>query len=239
MLKRLLAREVSLEQKILNIQHGDEELRNKVIEKYTPFIKKSISDVTKRFISSSDEEFSIGLWAFNEAINNFKTDHNASFLSFAKLVIKRRIIDFIRKENSHKESLFIDQDSPDEEAMDNYLIVKTSLEQHNEISIQEKRKEEIIAFQQTLLSFGINFDKLTKVSPKHKDARKSAIEVATLVANTPELNEYLYKHKRLPLSEIEKQVSVSRKTLERNRIYIIAMTIVLSENFIFLQEYLK
>lgn len=239
MLKRLLAREVSLEQKILDIQHGDEELRNKVIEKYTPFIKKSISDVTNRFISSSDEEFSIGLWAFNEAINNFKTDHNASFLSFAKLVIKRRIIDFIRKENSHKESLFIDQDSPDEEAMDNYLIVKTSLEQHNETTTQEKRKEEIIAFQQTLLSFGINFDKLTKVSPKHKDARKSAIEVATLVANTPELNEYLYKHKRLPLSEIEKHVSVSRKTLERNRIYIIAMTIVLSEKFIFLQEYLK
>ncbi len=43
-----------------------------------------------------DEELSIALMAFNEAIDGYDTS-KGSFLSFAKLVINRRLIDYLRK----------------------------------------------------------------------------------------------------------------------------------------------
>ena len=52
------------------------------------------------------DEFSIGLQAFNEALDAYQSDKGASFLYFAKMVINRRVIDYIRKiKNSTKNTL--------------------------------------------------------------------------------------------------------------------------------------
>ena len=58
----------SLESKVLLIQQGDTTLQNELIHSYKPFVAKTVSSVCKRYIHESDDEFSIGLIAFNEAI---------------------------------------------------------------------------------------------------------------------------------------------------------------------------
>ena len=65
------------------------------------------------------------------------------------------------------------------------------------------------------------------------------MEVARILANDPELLKYLTHRKALPLKELEKVVKVSRKTLERQRKYIITLTLILVGEFHYLQEYLK
>jgi RNA polymerase sigma factor len=53
--------------------------------------------VCKRYIDpKKDDEFSIGLAAFNEAMLTYSAERGSSFLSFAKLVVKRKVIDYIR-----------------------------------------------------------------------------------------------------------------------------------------------
>jgi RNA polymerase sigma factor len=49
----------------------------------------------------------------------------------------------------------------------------------------------------------------------------------------------LYAKKRLPIKELERHVHISRKTIERNRKYIIAIAIILSGEFHYLQDYIK
>ena len=44
---------------------------NELIDSYKPFIAKTVSSVCKRYIHESDDEFSIGLIAFNEAIQKY------------------------------------------------------------------------------------------------------------------------------------------------------------------------
>ena len=62
----------SLEDKVLLIQQGDlTTLQNELIHSYKPFIAKTVSSVCKRYIHESDDEFSIGLIAFNEAIQKY------------------------------------------------------------------------------------------------------------------------------------------------------------------------
>ncbi len=61
-----LKKKRSLEEKILKIQQGDSNLRNELIHSYKPLLLKRLT-VCNRYINESDDEFSIGMIAFNEA----------------------------------------------------------------------------------------------------------------------------------------------------------------------------
>lgn len=49
----------------------------------------------------------------------------------------------------------------------------------------------------------------------------------------------LWKKKRLPIKKILPLVDVSKKTIERNRKYILAVFVLLNEDFMYLKEYVK
>src|SRR5690625_6528731 len=79
---------------VIAAQQGDSEILNHLLKAYQPFIAKCVSSVCKRYIDPEhDDEFSIGLSAFHSAIEIFSPVKGSSFLSFAKLVITRRVID--------------------------------------------------------------------------------------------------------------------------------------------------
>lgn len=60
------------EQLVLRIQEGDLRMRNQFITDYQPYVAKVTSRFCKRYIDPArDDEFSIALVAFNEAINQF------------------------------------------------------------------------------------------------------------------------------------------------------------------------
>ena len=60
---------------------------NSLIERHMPFLIRTVSNFTGRYISvENDEEFSIGLLAFAEAVKRYEPDRG-NFLSFAKLVM--------------------------------------------------------------------------------------------------------------------------------------------------------
>ena len=62
-------KELPLEDMIALAQQGDQHVQNYLLKTYHPFIAKCVSEVCKRYIDPKrDDEFSIGLSAFNEAI---------------------------------------------------------------------------------------------------------------------------------------------------------------------------
>ncbi|MCM3178491.1 RNA polymerase sigma factor SigI [Cytobacillus horneckiae] len=234
-------REKSVEEMVAEIQDGDESLQNQLIDTYKPFIAKTVSSVCRRYIYESDDEFSIGLIAFNEAINKYSPDKGASLISFAEIIIKRRVIDYIRQQSRHKAISLDLQESEityHEQAsalIDAELSIKEYIEQQDQLS----RKEEILQFTVLLEEFGLTFKEIVHHSPKHADARKTAMEIAQIIAEDKDLKKQLFDTKRLPIKQLELFVSSSRKTIERNRKYIIAMTLILCGEFIYLRDYLK
>src|SRR6476620_328016 len=98
-----LKKKRSLEDTILKIQQGDSKLRNDMIHSYKPFIAKTASTVCNRYINESDDEFSIGMIAFNEAIDKYSSDKGHSLIAFAEVIIKRRVIDYLRSQSKRKE----------------------------------------------------------------------------------------------------------------------------------------
>lgn len=234
-----LNKKQTLEEKVLAIHNGQLYLRDDLIDQYKPFIAKTVSQVCKRYINETDDEFSIGLIAFNEAIEKYSTEKGSSLLSFAELIIKRRVIDFIRKE-SRQQTLKLDLTlNDDEETIQNKYEVDASVEEFQKHFEQEQRKDEIIHYQTVLEQFNLSFDDLVDNSPKHADARENAMKVANIVIQHQELKSILFDKKRLPIKDIENIADVSRKTIERNRKYIIAICIIMASDYLYLKDYVK
>lgn len=220
-------------------QNGDKQAMEDLLLSYSPFMKKTAGQVCKRFINDHDEEFSIALAAFHEAINGFDQEKNASFLTFAHMVIRRRVIDFIRKEAGRKEFVHDFQGLSEVDDTQSGIDATASIKDFSEKQQAAVRREEIAEYEKLLSGYGMSFQDLVKVSPNHEDARTTAIQIAQLVAETEEYKQYLLQKKKLPVKEIEQLVEVSRKTIERNRKYIIAVALLLMSDLHYLKDYLK
>lgn len=151
------------------------------------------------------------------------------------------MVDYFRRQSKRSDEIPLSSFERDEQE-DNVIQKIESREAHTVLQIQEEteeRREEIFRLDQLLSHYGIRFSDLVRISPKHQDARDRALQVARTLAGEPELLAYLTTKKSLPLKELEERVEVSRKTLERQRKYIIALTLILIGDFYHLREYLN
>lgn len=233
-------RKRTLEETVELIQQGDTALHNELIDSYKPFIAKTVSSVCKRYIHESDDEFSIGLIAFNEAIQKYSQEKGSSLISFSEVLIKRRVIDYIRKQSKYQ-NLSYDggANSDEDEAGGPSIEDELSIEDFRKKTDEELRRDEIIEFTQILQQFDLSFNDLIEQSPKHADARKNAMAVAKILAGNEELKTILLEKRRLPIKQLESYVSLSRKTIERNRKYIIAISLILVGDYVYLKDYIK
>ncbi|QHT62710.1 RNA polymerase sigma factor SigI [Paenibacillus lycopersici] len=232
---------IAPEEMVERIRSG-EASRNAFIDAYQPYIAKVTSRFCKRYIDpASSDEFSIALAAFDEAIGQFSSQAGKSFLGFAETVIRRRLIDYVRKESRHHGSVpysAFDQDD-EEESTVNAIETNEAMNRYSLTQESEARRFEIAEFDGRLREYGITFGELPDISPKHSDSRQLLIGISRRLANDPELYDQLETKQKLPIKELCEIIGVSRKTIERNRKYIIALTILHNGDFPYLQQYIK
>lgn len=222
-------------------REGDREARERLIDSFTPFILRVASQSRGRYVQvGEDEEVSIGMLAFNEAIDHFDDRRGKNFLAFAEQVIRRRLIDHYRRERrGAREVNFSELKDQENPGYPLEAEVRMAVEEHRRVAEAEDQREEILRYRDLLAAYGISLPELVRISPKHRDARDSARKVARVLAEDPELAEHLRRLKELPLKELSSRVAVSRKTLERQRKYIIALALIAMEDFDHLRGYVE
>ncbi len=229
-----------IEVTVAKIKNGDTHLKDGLINDYKPFILKVISTVTGKFVDiKNSDELSIGLMAFNEAIDSYNVEKNVAFLSFAETVIKRRIVDYMRKDYKNSKvypfTYFQTDDNEDKDIIENkYMAVEAGTFFDN-----VELKEEIAQFRTKLKDFGISLIDLVGNAPKHTDSKKLAISIARVLSENKMLSDVLITKKTIPMSQLMKIVQVNRKTVERNRKFIIAVYLILNSRLEVLQEYVR
>lgn len=234
--------EIPVEILIARIQQGDVKLRNQFITDYQPLVAKMASRFCKRYIDpAKDDEFSISLQAFNEAITQYSPKSGGTFFGFAEMVIRRRLIDHIRKETRHQNSVpYSSFDIEDEEQnVMNSVEIHESIERYETEVLRINRQHEIMEYAARLGEFGISFRELTEVSPKHRDSRQMMMTIGKGIAANESWMDSLLRRKLLPVKELCEGYPVSRKTIERNRRYIIAIALIAHGNYPHLQDYLR
>lgn len=217
---------------------GDSKARENLIGECQLFIHKITCGQAKRNLEwGRDDELSIALIAFNEAIDAYCPEKQVPFPAFVRIVIQSRLKDYWRRENRAQPSAAVLLEPEDMEG----LSTRESWEAYWDQVIAQERGEEIRRFNQLLNEYGINFSDLVKVSPQHSDTRQRLHQVAVSLVQSPQLMMLLLNTKKLPLQELSAGLGISRKTLERGRKYIIALALILqfAEEFTYLRSYIQ
>lgn len=226
---------------VLAAQSGDDQARERLIGAHTPLVLRVGAKVCGRYLQAGrDDEVSIGLLALNEAIDRYRPDSGASFSAFAEMVMRRRLIDHFRRESGRKETPFSEFEQEDGDG-GTWSPVEFSRAQEidRDRRDQEDRAVEIAEFQRLLAPYGVTLRDLVRQSPQHVDARERAVSVARAIVGNPEWVAHLRSHHALPLRELaaKADLGVSRKTVERQRKFIIAVAVILMEGLHSLRAY--
>ena len=204
---------------------------DKLIQDYMAFIVKTVSSITGRYVSvENDDELSIALIAFKEAIDKYE-ESRGSFSSFAKLVISSRVKNYLIKENRNNKVESIE--ALKDKGIDISEVAETVVEESDELSNEiGKLKNEIEAF-------GFTFEELVDEAPKHEDTRRNAIELSEKVSKEKPLTSFMYEKRRLPIKQISVKFSVTEKVIKRSKKFIISVVIIIDKNFRNLRLWIK
>ncbi len=212
---------VIIEDKIIHAKTNSHAL-NDLLSEYRPFIQKVVYDTCRRYVEwGRDEELSIGLLAFEEAVNRYEAD-KGSFMSLARQIIKSRVIDYLRKENRHNH-YDIDEVNDSVIAIDYTNLIA----------------EEIAELQTHLSGYDISFQDLPEVSPVKRKLREELKQAAVITAKDEELINTLLDKRLVPVKAIAKKSGISYKKIERNRLYLITMALIWHLDLPLLQGYIK
>lgn len=233
-LLNIFNREKTLEERVKDIQKGNEKDKNSLIEEYIPFIKKVLSNELGEYIEvENNDAFSVGLIAFNEAIEKYD-GKRGNFLTFASMVIKSRLIDHYRSEARKPKEVYISELKCDDEnySYNENIIAIDSFEKRVEIRC------DIALLVKEMKGYGVSLDELIKESPKHNDTRIVAISIGKYIFEKDYLKEKFLKTKNLPISDLIEELCVSKKVIQRSRKFIIAIVLILNSDLDTLKEYI-
>ncbi|QNO15723.1 RNA polymerase sigma-I factor [Alkalicella caledoniensis] len=218
-------------------QNNLNDTRNKIIEKNASLVGSVYYKLTGKDLSISEDEYSIGLSAIDEAIDKYDKGKGAKFSTFCHTVIRGRLIDYFRKK---KKEIPFSSLQTDENGTNGIVLAEKrhAIQAHVDTTRGENIREEIKELAAILREYNINFYDLGEVSPKHKDTRENLISLAKKILENENILHKIYSKKVLPLKELELLLDVKRKTLERHRRYIIVLVIILSQDYQYLKEYI-
>lgn len=214
-----------LQETLFQIQQGNDVERERLINHYRPYIVNVVGNICKRYITWSDDEASVGLIAFNRALETFEQDKGRSFLNYVYLLVKRDLIDYFRKESRQHELVTYSISEGNEQGNDQ-TEVRASLELHQQSNHSSDLVEEILELNTKLNTFNISFEELEKHSPKHVDTRMKINEMASEFLNYPKAVDELLGKKMFPMSTFTKLTGYRPKTIERHRKYLITIIMI-------------
>ena len=201
-------------------QNGD---INEIVEENIGFIINTISKVTGKYVSiENDDEFSIGLMAFVEALDKYNQE-KGPFLTFAKIVIESRIKNYLAKEKKKVDVVSIDLYKEIGIDINNIL--------YNPIEDKTELINEIQQFKEELNLFKLTIEDLIKEAPKHSDTRENAINVSKKASKDLEVTDFMYEKKRLPIKKISLKYMVTEKIINRSKKFIISLIIIFFKKY--------
>ncbi len=199
-----------------------------LIERHMAFIIRTVSNLTGRYVAvENDEEFSIALSAFAEAVEKYDQERGG-FLGFAKLVIESRLKSYFARENARPREASLEElyeqgrDFPDEGGGES----------------TGNLHDEVMLYRQELSLFGLTLETLADEAPKHSDTRKNAVEIAEKAGNDPPTVEATYQKRRLPVRAVARVAQVTEKVVKRSKSFILAAMIIFVKDFPGLNRFL-
>lgn len=208
-----------------------------LIRDYLPFIRGEASKFLGRFCTEQDDENSIAMIAFHEAMESYSPVKGA-FLPYASLVIRSRLTDYARREARHQDQVSLDAPISEEGAslMD---MLEDGTDRFDESAHREAARQEILELGGVLATFGLSFSDIADNCPRQARTLEACAGAIRWAASDRELLEQLLRTKKVPMARLALGSGVERKTLERHRKYILAMLVIQTNGYEIIRGHLR
>ncbi|MGN0182326.1 MAG: sigma-70 family RNA polymerase sigma factor [Candidatus Ornithomonoglobus sp.] len=221
---------MTIEDRVAQSQ-SSKDAENELIREYVPFILSCANKALGRYITHEDDEFSVAILAFYEAMQKYSQDKGA-FLPFARMVIKRRLVDYLRQEYRQKEVVpFSSLQSID----DDNNTIEFEIADIRENGCDARYEIETLTYE--LKKLGISFFDVAKNSPKSKKTKTGCAAAIRYILSDAALQKTVKEKGYIPSKLITETFGINRKLLERHRNYIIAVVLVMSGDYEIIREY--
>lgn len=210
-----------------------------LIRQYLPFIKKEASRYAQRSVQQGvDDEVSIAMIAFHEAIRSYHQERGA-FINYAALLIRSRLIDYSRKEGRHQNITSLDEPVEGEDGLTRMDQIVGSEDHSNPILLRDATRQEIEELVRVMKDYGLSLNDAAENCPKQKKTQAACFTILIVVRSQPALMEQFLKTKRLPISELVKRTKIEKKTIERHRRYLACLLLIYTNGFEIIRGHIK
>ena len=206
----------------------DSRAADELISSYMPFIKSETAKFLKRPPDPSDDELSIAMFAFYEAVRSY-TKSRGAFLNFAALQIRSRLIDNYRREKRNKGQISLD--SSDEERADLLETIPDGHDEYEATEMREATRQEIEELTAQMTDFGVSMTDVADNSPRQSRTVESCRRAIAYARSHPDILEDFLRTKRVPIARLAEGAAVDRKSLERHRRYLVAVLLICTNGY--------
>lgn len=204
---------------------------DQLIGDYLPFIRAETAKFLKRPPEEGrDDELSIAMIAFHEAIGGY-AKHRGSFLKYASMLIRSRLIDYARKERRHRQTVSLDAPAAGEESASLGETLPEERDHPEESAHRQATRQEIEELSRQMESFGVSLSDVADNCPKKQRTLQACRKALAYARENSWLLEELVHGKKLPLAKLSDGSGVERKTLERHRKYLVALLLIYTNGY--------
>lgn len=204
---------------------------DQLIGDYLPFIRAETAKFLKRPPEEGrDDELSIAMIAFHEAIGGY-AKHRGSFLKYASMLIRSRLIDYARKERRHRQTVSLDAPAAGEESPSLGETLPEERDHPEESAHRQATRQEIEELSRQMESFGVSLSDVADNCPKQQRTLQACRKALAYARENSWLLEELVHGKKLPLAKLSDGSGVERKTLERHRKYLVALLLIYTNGY--------
>ena len=188
---------------------ADDKILCDFVEKSGGIIISFASKAAKKYITKSDDEWSIALGAFTDAVRSYSKDRGA-FLSYAEKTVRNRLIDYYRSERRHRALYSVDPDIFNSESDENDKDSNIRIELSRKLIYQndDSVKYEIEAISRVFKEYRFTFYDLARCSPKSLKTKAACKKAVLYILENKDLKEEIKNKKTLPVKILEKNTSV-------------------------------
>ena len=203
---------------------------DRLIERYLPFIRAEAAKFLQRPPTDSDDELSIAMIAFHEAVCGYDKGRGA-FLPYAATLIRSRLIDYDRKERRHRSSVSLDAPRGEEEDGSLLDTLADPSDHSGDLITREATAHEIRELSEQMEGFGVSLSDVADNCPRQQRTLDACRAAMAYAKSRPDLLDQLVRTGKLPLSELAQGSGVERKTLERHRKYLMALLLICTNGY--------
>ena len=220
-----------VQQLILRINSAKTDSReaDALIADYMPFIRSETAKYIKRQPEPEDDELSIAMFAFYEAICSYSR-LRGSFLKYASLQIRSRLIDNYRREKRNSGQISLNT-AADDEQTERIDLLADPHDDFAEHEIREATKNEIEELSGQIADFGVSMTDIAENAPKQGRTLAICRKAVSYARKHPEILEDFLRTKRVPLAKLAEGAAVERKPLERHRKYLVAVLLICTNGY--------